>query len=221
MQVKYETVFSSKRKTISLTVERDNSIKVYAPSGTCEEKLKKAVENKKFWLYQKLNSTKKTNLVSLSKEYVSGESFLYLGRNYQLELVDSDETLKFLNRFYLSKNQKNKAKDLFDAWYKEKAKEKIVPTVKEYSKKMGVEYKDIKFTKMTYQWGSCSVDGVLNFNHNIIKAPRFVVDYVVVHELAHLVELNHSENFWRIIRAQLPKYEIAKKWLVENGVRLI
>lgn len=221
MQVEFQTVFSNKRKTISLVVERDKTIKVYAPDGTSEEKLKNAVETKKFWLYQKINSEKKTTKMPLSKEFVNGESFLYLGRNYQLELVESEESIKFLNRFYLSKAKKNLAKEIFDKWYKEKAKEKILPVSKEFAKKMGVSFKAIKFTKMNYQWGSCSVDGVLNFNHNIIKAPRFVIEYVVVHELAHLIELNHSDKFWSVVKVQLPKYHLAKEWLVENGNALL
>lgn len=221
MQVKYQTVFSNKRKTISLVVERDKSIKVYAPEGTNEDKLKSAVENKKFWLYQKINSEKKITKKPISKEFVNGESFLYLGRNYQLELVESQDDIKFLNRFYLSKTKKSVARGVFDNWYKEKAKEKIVPVVNEFAQKMGVHYKTIKFTKMNYQWGSCSVNGVLNFNHNLIKAPRFVIEYVVVHELTHLIELNHSERFWSLVKTQLPKYQVAKKWLVEKGEELV
>lgn len=217
MQVEYQTVFSNKRKTISLVVERDKTIKVYAPEGTSEEKLKSAIDNKRFWLYQKINSEKKITKKPISKEFVNGESFLYLGRNYQLELVESEEDIKFLNRFYLSKEKKSVAKDIFEQWYKEKAKEKMVPVVNEFAQKMGVSFKAIKFTKMNYQWGSCSVDGVLNFNHNIIKAPRFVIEYVVVHELAHLIELNHSDKFWSVVKVQLPKYQVAKKWLITDG----
>ncbi len=221
MQVEYQTVFSNKRKTISLVIERDKTIKVYAPEGTSEEKLKSAVETKKFWLYQKINSEKKITKKTLSKEFVNGESFLYLGRSYQLELIESDEDLKFVNRFYLAKTKKSVAKELFDQWYKEKAKEKIVPISNEFAQKMGVTFKAIKFTKMSYQWGSCSVDGIVNFNHNIIKAPKYVIEYVIVHELAHLIELNHSDKFWSVVKAQLPKYQVAKEWLVENGNTLV
>ena len=221
MEIAYKTVFSAKRKTISLVVERDKQIIVHAPINTPDEIIEKAVNSKKFWLYQKLNYTKKETTYSLQKEYVNGESFLYLGRNYLLEFVESEEEIKFLNRFYIAKNSQHKAKKLFDKWYREKAKEKINSIIKEFALKMGVSYKTTKFTKMQYQWGSCSVDKIININYNLIKAPKFVINYVVVHELAHIIELNHSSEFWSIVKAQLPQYEQAKVWLVDNGDRLL
>lgn len=221
MKINYRTVFSQKRKTISLIVERDKQIIVHAPLNTPEDTIEKAVNSKKFWLYKKLNYTKKEVMHTLQKEYVNGESFLYLGRNYLLEFVDSKEEIKFLNRFYISKDSKLKAKKLLDQWYREKAKEKIDLIIKEFALKMGVSYKSTKFTKMQYQWGSCSVDKTININYKLIKSPRFVINYVVVHELAHIIELNHSDEFWSIVKAQLPQYEQAKVWLVDNGDRLL
>jgi predicted metal-dependent hydrolase len=87
---------------------------------------------------------------SLQKEYVNGESFLYLGRNYLLEFVESEEEIKFLNRFYVAKDSKHKAKKLLDKWYREK--EKITYIIKEFALKMGVSYKEIKFQR-------CSTNG--------------------------------------------------------------
>lgn len=217
MEIEYQTVFSSKRKTISLVVERDKQIKVHAPLDTSPELIKETVNSKKFWLYKKLNYTKKEAFSSLQKEYVNGESFLYLGRNYLLEFIDSEDEMKFLNRFYISQDSKKKAKKLFDEWYRLKAKEKIDSIIKDFALKMGVIYKTTKFTKMQYQWGSCSVDKTININYNLIKAPKFVINYVVVHELAHILELNHSNEFWSIVKAQLPQYEQAKIWLIDNG----
>jgi len=221
MEISYKTVFSEKRKTISLIVERDKQIIVHAPLNTAHETIEKAVKSKKFWLYKKLNYTKKETANTLQKEYVNGESFLYLGRNYLLEFVKSKEEMRFLNRFYISKDSKQKARKLFEQWYRAKAKEKIDSTIKEFALKMGVIYKSTKFTKMQYQWGSCTVDKSININYNLIKAPRFVINYVVVHELAHLIELNHSDKFWSVVKAQLPQYEKAKVWLVENGDKLL
>jgi len=221
MEIAYKTVFSEKRKTISLIVERDKQIIVHAPLNTPDETIEKAVNSKKFWLYKKLNYTKKEVVRTLQKEYVNGESFLYLGRNYLLEFVESEEEIQFLNRFYLSKGSKPKAKQLLEQWYRAKAKEKIDSIIKEFALKMGVSYKSVKFTKMQYQWGSCSIDRSININYNLIKAPRFVINYVVVHELAHIIELNHSAEFWSIVKTQLPQYEQAKVWLVDNGDRLL
>ena len=152
MEVAYKTVFSTKRKTISLVVERDKQIIVHAPTNTPDEAIEKAFNSKKFWLYQKLNYTKKETTYSLQKEYVNGESFLYLGRNYLLEFVESEEEIKFLNRLYVTKDSKHKAKKLFYKWYREKAKEKITYIIKEFALIMGVSYKEIKFQR-------CSTNG--------------------------------------------------------------
>jgi len=221
MEIEYQTLFSEKRKTISLVVERDKQIKVYAPLNAPTEAIEQAVKSKKFWLYKKLNYSKKETTSVLKKEYVNGESFLYLGRNYLLEFVESEEKIKFLNRFYIAQNSKEKAERLLDQWYKAKAKEKINTIIKDFAFKMGVSYKTTKFTKMQYQWGSCSVDKSININYNLIKAPRFVINYVVVHELSHIIELNHSGKFWSIVKAQLPQYEQAKVWLADNGDRIL
>lgn len=85
-----------------------------------------------------------------------------------------------------------------------------------YALQLGVEYNDILISDLKYRWGSCTLKGNLNFNWRLIKAPQFVFNYVVIHELAHLIELNHSERFWNIMKVQMPNYLEAKEWLKGN-----
>jgi hypothetical protein len=80
-----------------------------------------------------------------------------------------------------------------------------------------VEYKRAKIVDNRYRWGSCTVKDNVNFNWRLIKAPMFVIDYVIVHELAHLFEANHTSRFWNIVRSQSPKMDNAKQWLKEHG----
>jgi len=102
-------------------------------------------------------------------------------------------------------------------WYIVRAKEKILPRVKQYAQRLGVEYRRAKIIDNRYRWGSCTVTNNVNFNWRLIKAPMFVIDYVIVHELAHLIEANHTPRFRNIICTQVPKMEKARSWLQENG----
>lgn len=82
---------------------------------------------------------------------------------------------------------------------------------------LGVEYAAAKIVDNRYRWGSCTVKDNVNFNWRLIKAPMFVIDYVIIHELAHLLEANHTPRFWNIVRTQTPTMDKAKAWLKEHG----
>ena len=103
------------------------------------------------------------------------------------------------------------------AWYVARAKETILPRVEQTAHELGVTFKAAKIVDNQYRWGSCTVKSTVNFNWRLIKAPMFVIDYVVVHELAHLLENNHTRRFWNIVRANNPTMEKAKTWLKEHG----
>ncbi|NIA19931.1 MAG: DUF45 domain-containing protein, partial [Xanthomonadaceae bacterium] len=108
-------------------------------------------------------------------------------------------------------------KEAMREWYIARAKEKILPRIQKYAEQLGVEYNKAKIVDNRYRWGSCTIKDNVNLNWRLVKAPMFVIDYVIVHELAHLRETNHTPRFWNIIRAQIPKMEKAKSWLSENG----
>lgn len=212
------TVIHSKRKAATISVERDREIIVRVPEGLSNEKVNEIVLSKEKWILEKLNHNQKYNPNPSSKEFVSGETLIYLGRNYQLQIVDEAiDNIKFERRFIISRENQENANALFKEWYKKKAIEKIKPIAKKYAQYLGVAYQDIKISEMKYRWGSCTVGRNLLFNWRVIKAPMFVLEYVIVHELAHLIEHNHSDDFWNIVSVQLPKYQKAKDWLKVNG----
>jgi hypothetical protein len=216
MDLKYDLIYSD-RKTIGISVERDKRIIVRAPIKIPEEEIKKFIERKKYWIYTKLNHPQKYQNNS-KKEFISGASILYLGRHYKLNVVkDNLDGIKFTNKFIISKENKDKARAMFKRWYIKKTKEKIIPKVKQYAKNMGVKYSAINIKEFKYRWGSCTSKNNLNFNWRLIKAPLFVIEYVIVHELAHLIEPNHSSRFWNIVKTQVPKFSKAKEWLKNNG----
>ena len=98
-----------------------------------------------------------------------------------------------------------------------RAEQKILPRVRRHAKDLGVAYRDAEVSETRYRWGSCTQKNSLRFNWRLIKAPVSVIDYVIIHELAHLIEPNHTPRFWNIVRAQHPASESAKQWLREHG----
>ena len=220
MNLEYSVVYSA-RKTLTITVERDRSVIIRAPNDTPHEKIEQLIHQKKLWLYEKIRHTQKYDLPSKQKEFVSGTTILYLGRSYKLEVVsDVFDGVLFDNKFLISKSSVSAAPELFKNWYIEKAKQKIVPQSKFYATHLGVRFNRILISDLKYRWGSCTPSDSLNFNWRLIKAPIRVIDYVIVHELAHLLEPNHTSKFWGIIKAQLPDYLRAKEWLKSNGTLL-
>lgn len=220
MQLDYSVVYSD-RKTITITVERDRTVIVRAPVGTPDDKIRQAVESKKLWLYEKINHAQKYPLQKTRKEFVTGETIMYLGRYYRLEITDDDEPgVRFRNRFYISRRNQANAGVLLRSWYMERAREKLTPRIRSFAESMGVAHHQILVSDLKYRWASCTPKGNLNFNWRIIKAPMFVIDYLIVHELAHLIEPNHSPEFWNIVAVQTPRYEVARAWLQEHGAEL-
>jgi hypothetical protein len=217
MKFDYEIKYSN-RKTLNITVERDRKIIVRAPKNLSLEKIEHIVESKKQWIREKLNHAQKYPVIPETKEFISGETLMYLGKNYQLLVVDEAiEGIEFNQRFRISKANQTKANELFKKWYLKQALNKIEPLAKDYAKSLGVEYNGCKTSEMKYRWGSCTPNNNIIFNWRIIKAPIFVVNYLVAHELVHLIESNHTPEFWNILSIQVPAYQKAKDWLKKNG----
>ena len=220
MDLAYTIKRSAKRRKLTISVERDRSVVVHAPEGMSDEKIRQVVESKRQWIYEKIGHPQKYQKLphAPGKELVSGESALYLGRQYRIEVVKTGlPDVQFAQRFLIPATQKEKREEALREWYIRKAKEKIIPRVKRHAGEIGVEVAEIKIVDSLYRWGSCTVKDNVNFNWRLIKAPMFVIDYVIVHELAHLMEANHTPRFWNIVRTQAPTMDKAKAWLKEHG----
>ena len=223
MVLSYEIRRSVKRKNVTITVERDRSVVVHAPVGVPEATLRELVDGKRQWLFEKLNDDQKYQILphAPGKELVNGESALYLGRAYRIELADSaNDRIRFSSKFLIPRSHASERKRVLREWYVERAKEKILPRVEMHAKNLGVTYEQAKITDSRFRWGSCTPGNNLNFNWRLIKAPMFTIDYVIVHELAHLIEANHTPRFWNVVSAQLPAMDRARNWLREHGQSL-
>lgn len=217
MQIEYSIKYSA-RKTISIIVERDRTVVVRAPLNTSKELIDTEINKRKFLLFQKINHQQKLSLPKEQLEFISGESILYLGKHYKLQVVErAVEGIELVNDFVISKSNQKYAEKLFKEWYFRQAEVLLIPKVEYYAKQLGVRYNKINVLDLKYRWGSCTPKDNINFNWRIIKAPIYVINYIIVHELAHLLESNHTPEFWNIVSIQLPHYEKARKWLLDNG----
>lgn len=220
MELHYTIVRSPKRKKLTITVERDRSVVVHAPEGKSDESVRRVVDAKRQWLFEKLHHPQKYQEKAHppGKEVVNGESAPYLGREYRIEIAETASgQIEFSSGFVVPAAHRAKRRKVLRDWYLERAVEKILPRVAMKARELGVRYGTARIVDNRYRWGSCTVKDNVSFNWRLIKAPMFVIDYVIVHELAHLLEGNHTERFWNIVRANTSTMEKAKEWLKENG----
>jgi len=217
-QIKPHKIIRSKRKTIALQITGDATLIVRAPILATMDYIENVINKKRDWITKKQKEIAKRSEKFAKKEFVNGEGFLYLGETYKLKFVKLQENeVVFDKKFYLSEKNKSESKKILENWYEKEAFRKITQRVEFFAKKSGFKYKEIKLSNATTRWGSCSIDGNLNFTWRIIMAPLRVIDYVVVHELAHLRHRNHSSKFWTTVKTILPNYEKEKEWLKNNG----
>ena len=216
----FEVRHSKRRKTLEIIVDREGDLVIAAPKGAEDQQLKDFVQEKKFWIYQKLAEKAELQKPQPRKEYVNGEGFLYLGRSYRLKLVDDQQTpLKLAaGRFRLRRDLQPEAKQHFIHWYSTKAQIYLNDKVQALAARMGVEPAGVKIQDLGYRWGSCGRGNRLYFNWKTILLPREIVEYVVVHELTHLHEPHHTPQFWKRVERVLPDYERRKGWLAKNGI---
>lgn len=215
-----------KRKTLSIEVEAPNNITVIAPEGTSEEKVLETVKSKSKWIVQKLFEIREMEYRKRDKQYINGESLIYMGRNYSLQIV-LDESCRLpeakLSRgkffVYTCSKDEDIIKQALENWYKDKAKEKIRERIKYYQQYFDNKPKKVMIKEQKKRWGSCTKNHELLFNWKCIMAPSPVLDYIVVHEMCHMVHMNHSKEFWLLLKSVLPDYEEKKDWLKNNGIK--
>ena len=220
MEISYTVKRSSKRTKVTITIERDSKVVVHAPNHASDDEIARIVEVKRQWIDEKIrHSQKYTGRVHPpGKELVSGESALYLGQSYRIEVVESEaECIQFDQHFLIPASRVSHKKGAMREWYIERAKERILPRVVKQARDLGVSFGQARIVDNRYRWGSCTVRDNINLNWRLIKAPMFVVDYVIAHELAHLLEPNHTPRFWNIVKTQVPMMDRARDWLREHG----
>jgi len=225
-KINYHVVRSKKRtKTLMLKIERDGSVVMHVPYHTSEPDIQQFFQAKLPWVEKKLGE-KERILGATNKpiRFVPGEKFLYLGQRYPLEYRESKGRRAHLalshGVFYLDEACAGQGRELFISWYKERAREIFDERVRHYSKQLRLFPKEVGVTSAKSRYGSCSPENKLSFSFRLVMAPYPMIDYVIVHELAHIKIKNHSRRFWMYMEEAMPEYGRYKKWLKENSLLL-
>ncbi len=220
-RVSIDRLIKSNRKTVSLEVTGEGELVVRAPVNINKQYLEKVIKEKSGWIIKKQGIARQRLKNWKPKKFVSGEKFLYLGRYYPLKLVDSGrKKLEFSNGFYLLAGKRKDARKLFIKWYRQKAKDYLSQKTAIISRKLDIGFKSIRITSAEKRWGSCSPKGSLNFPWRLVMAPEKVIEYVIVHELIHVIDKSHSRKFWNKVEKAMPEYKVCQDWLKKNGYRL-
>jgi len=213
---------TNRRKTATVKIEQ-GVVQVVVPKTLSQQAIDDLIANKSNWIRQKL-ILQQSVPVSKPKQFVSGESFTYLGRNYRLKVLPGQVEPVKLKHGYLhvtvppdQKSDHRLIRQRLRDWYLHRAIDKLEQKSIKYSEQMGVQPTQIKVKEYKSRWGSCNSRGEISYNWKIIMTPHRIVDYVVIHELCHLIHHNHSPEYWHQVRSIVPDYQEKRDWLKTNA----
>ena len=210
----------SNRKTLSLTVLKDGNVIVKAPISMKDDVIEKFVFDKQDWIRSKLMTIKETK--NKFDDVMHYQKFLLYGNKYTLLLDDVKkiETNANVQIIFPKKTEQDKVLKGMKSWYKKVAKKVLADRLAYVESRLKLKSKAMRITDSKGKWGSCNSFGTIVFNWRVVMLPPDLIDYVIVHELCHLVEMNHSKKFWTIVERFLPKSPVLKKNIKEYGFLL-
>ena len=215
-EIPVEKIIRSYRRTVALEVTPAATVIVRAPLRTSTEYIEEVIQKKSSWILRKMDDVKRRPF-SPPHEYADGEMFLYLGHSYPLQIVEKGSiTIERGDRLYVSRIFMPDIRNQLKYWYREEALREISAWCMHLSLKTGPFPVTIRITDAQQRWGSCTPKGGVNFSWRLVQAPPEMVDYVVVHELVHLIQPDHSKKFWDKVRKIMPDYEIRRYWLKDH-----
>ncbi len=221
-------IIRSKRKTSALHIV-GNELQIRVPNRVSDRNIVKILETKQRWIRNKAIKLQNQPLTK-EREYITGESFPLLGRYLELKVLEGGKVGTKLIDSYLMTTvrpseigelRKSRIKTYIEKWYVKEAYQRLEEKVVKYSQIIRVSPREIKVRDYKTRWGSCDKKGRLTFNFHLIKAPHPIVDYVVIHELCHMIQPNHSKLFWNEVSKFDQCFKNHRKWLKENGNLLI
>ncbi|MDW7677432.1 MAG: SprT family zinc-dependent metalloprotease [Bacillota bacterium] len=218
--ITYHVTFR-KRKTLGIQVEAPDQVRVTAPLRTPE-----VVENKSKWILEKLAHLREREAKKERKQFLDGERFHYLGERYPLDIVHDGSLrvpeVKLVQDTFcvlVPNEDPNLIRSALENWYRERALDEINQRVAAFQPLFQVQPTAVKVKTQQKRWGSCTSRGNLLFNWKLIMAPGSLLDYVVVHEMCHLVHLNHSKAFWQLVEKVMPDYQKRRQALRDQGIK--
>ncbi len=227
MNLDYTLLRSRKRKkTICLQLRNDGRMIIRAPFFTPEREIDYFFRSREEWLKQRIREKEsRTDRKSTPKTFQNGELFLFLGTRYPLRITASETHPRGRPLFddrhiILQRDDADQGREILTAWYMEQAETHFGQRLDFFSRQLNLVPTGFRITGARSFWGSCSASDRLAFNWRLIMAPRPVIDYVIVHELQHIVEKKHSVEFWKRVAAVIPDHRERRGWLRKNGSRL-
>jgi predicted metal-dependent hydrolase len=220
-EIEFQIIKTARKKTSEITVKYDD-ILVRAPFSKSIEDIESLVNSKAEWIVQKIkeNSGKKPEIIFPT--YKNNTTLPYLGKNVILKIVkDKNDYLEFSNNEFVMHVNKNKVKTIYEKWLFNISSSIFNQFIEKYSFLLNIRPKKILIKNLKSRWGSATYKGTINLNVNLIKAPIEVIEYVVLHEMSHLIEKNHSHRFWKIIEYHMINYPDKIKWLKINGSNIL
>jgi predicted metal-dependent hydrolase len=227
-RIVYQIQRSQRRRTLAITVNPDATVVVMAPKGERAVRIAAEMQRKAAWIVKQQDWIHRHH-PKRPRQFVSGETFLYLGRQYHLRIAreakaNRSTILQSRGSFWIQLPSASTADDgvpatrrLLVRWYRQHAQEYLNVCATDLARKLGVMFASVRPLDMKTRWGSGGPNGHLRFNWRIIMAPRRLVEYVVAHELCHIVHNQHSPEFWRLLGRILPDYEQLRQQLAEFG----
>jgi hypothetical protein len=221
-------VVRSIRRTAGLLI-LGTDLQVRVPEHVGDERVVAILKQKRPWIRSKVAELKRVP-PHRTKELVSGESFPYLGRNYRLKVQEGHQVGVCLSGGYLKatirpseqgEHRTLRIQQYLQNWYRSRAQARLQEKADRYAQQIGVSLSAISVRNFKSRWGSCDKKGQVIFNWNIIKAPHAIANYVVIHELCHLIHPNHSRDFWQLVSRYDHAYAEHRQWLKEKGEGLL
>ena len=211
--VEYTIEYRS-RKTLGIYVHPDGRVEVKAPVEASLDQIRSHVHRRAPWIYKEQRYFDSLGVHTPDRRYVSGESHLYLGRQYMLRVVDSEHNEVHYkgNILEVECRHRKYVRTLLMTWYRQRAeikfREYATPLIARFGR-YGVQPTGITLKEMETRWGSCTASGQILLNPRLIGAPRICIEYVILHELCHLVYHNHTKAFYELLTHEMPDW---KKW---------
>lgn len=216
------TIIRKEVKSINIKVKPTKEIILTVPPNTSQEYIDKIIKKREKWLKEQLYFFDKINIKEEKKEYVSGESTRYLGKNYRLKIIYSEEEKVKFYRGYIyiyvnDRKDKGKIKNLLDEWYKQQARKLFEKLLEKYQVLTRQTINKFTIRNMTSRWGSCNIEKRnINLNIKLIEKPKYCIESVILHELAHLKYPYHTKEFFNYLLIYMPDYEWRKDRLEES-----
>ncbi|OZM56916.1 zinc protease [Lottiidibacillus patelloidae] len=224
--LQYEIKYKQ-RQSIRMTIDHHGYVEVHAPKGTSNDKIIQLLEGNWDVIQQKIAETKARMSGPQEKTYEDGESFLFLGKSYRIKISVDEKIEQDLVQFnedqlfiIVKKIDDDRIKQALKRFYYKQCKKIVEKRIKYFQSHFKVKPRSVSISDSKTTWGTCDAKLQLTFNWRLAMAPQHVIDYVVVHEMCHMLHLNHDRSFWRLVGKIMPDYKEQEKWLANSNWKM-